>query len=608
MLLGDSPIMKKAFTVRFTVGAEIVVESDQAPHEDAGLHVFLRGYIANRRELQSEFRLSGSFEDAACDAKLMVRSYQKWGERLTAHVTGDFAVVIHDLDQRRVLMAHDELGLMPLSYTDSGQMLVVGTQLESIVAITGVGELDDLYIYDHLTEGWHLGEHTPYAEVKRLVPGQNVLWQNGKITRCRVWTLDRVLPLSYRDPRDYEEQLRSLTAAAVGAALPSEGACWCELSGGLDSSSVLAFAAASGRDDVAAFSYIFSRTQSADEQTWISAVLAKYPVPWHSLDWDLYPPFSGPPAEFYGEPIRASLQEASEKRYAEMRAEHGVAAVLTGTGGDATFLGDSPKPYYLADLLRTVQLGRLWRELKRWSAASEEGRPVGHFLTQSAIRPWWRHRGHEPVRSDSVALSYLDERFARQFSGRGKSAADVPAAESVADCYVQELVLRCAHWISLGHQRLSDDFRHPLMHRPLIAFMQSVPWSEKLHPACDRLLQRRAFEGMLPEKTLRRGNKPGPDELYYTSLDRSPEWIKRLTDRPRVAERGYVILKPWVEEVERARHGRTAGIRFFFACASLEVWLRQLETVRPAASPLIRLPLPSHLNHEADSSGALRSE
>jgi asparagine synthase (glutamine-hydrolysing) len=600
--------MKKGFTVRFTAEAEVVVESDQAPYCEAGFQVFLRGYVANRRELLSEFHLSPGFDDAASDPKLMVLAYQKWGEQLTADVTGDFAVVIHDIDRRRVLLAHDELGLMPLFYAASGQSLLVGTQLESMVAIAGIGELDDLCVYDHLTEGWHLGEHTPYAAVTRLVPGQNIVWQHGEISRSRVWTLDRIEPLSCRDPRDYEEQLRSLTAEAVRSAFPSEGVCWCELSGGLDSSSVLAFAAASGRSDLEAFSRVFSRTSSADEQSWMSAVLEKYPMPWHSLDWDAYPPFSGAPTEFYGEPARASLQELMEKRYAEMRAEHAVEVVLTGTGGDATFLGDSPKPYYLADLFRTVQVRQLWRELRRWSASSLERRPVGHFLTQSVIRPWQQHRSHEPISDDPPAVPYLAERFAQRFSQRGNTAADVPAAASIAESYVQELVLRCAHWISLGHQRISDDFRHPLMHRPLIAFMQSVPWSEKLHPACDRLLQRRAFDGILPERTLRRGNKPGPDELYYKSLDVSREWIERLTDHPRVVERGYVVLKSWVEEVERARHGRTAGLRFFFACASLEVWLRQLESVRPTSSALARRPLPHQVNLAADSRRALRSE
>jgi asparagine synthase (glutamine-hydrolysing) len=596
VLLGDCPPMKRGFVVRFTAETEVLVESDQAPYCESGCQIFLRGYVANRRELQSEFGLSREFDDAADDAKLMIHAYQKWGERLTAHVTGDFAVVVYDIDRQRVLLAHDELGLMPLFYAASGQSLVAATQLESIVPISGVGELDDLYIYDHLTEGWHLGKHTPYSHVKRLIPGQNILWQNGEITQSRVWTLDRVQPLSYRDPRECEEQLRTMTAAAIRSALPSEGVCWCELSGGLDSSSVMAFAAASGRGDLEAFSRVFSRTSSADEHPWIGAVLEKYPMPWHSLDWDAYPPFSAPPMGFYGEPARASLQEAMERRYAEMRAELGVAVVLTGVGGDATFLGDSPKPYYLADLFRTAQFRGLWRELRRSSAVSVERRPVGHFLTEAVIRPWWRHRRNGPLSSDPAALPYLDDRFARRFSRRGNPAADVPAAASIADSCVQESVLRCAQWIAMGHQRVNDDFRHPLMHRPLIAFMQSVPWSEKLHPACDRLLQRRAFDGILPERIVRRGNKPGPDELYYKSLNDSLEWIERLTgrtrDAARVVERGYVALKPWVEEVERARHGKTAGLRFFFACASLEVWLRQLEAVSPVSPPLIGRPLP----------------
>lgn len=600
--------MKTGFVVRFTVEAEILVESDRAPRHESGLQVFSRGYVANRRELQSEFGLSRGFDDAASNAKLMACAYEKWGERLTEYVTGDFAVVIHDVARRRVLLAHDELGLMPLFYSASGQSIVVGTHLENIVAVTGIGTVDELYVYDFLRDGWHHGEHTPYTEVKRLVPGQNILWRNTQITRLRVWTLDNIQPRSYRDPRDYEKELRSLTSEAVGSALPSEGVCWCELSGGLDSSSVLAFAAASGRSEVEAFSHVFSRTSSADEQSWISELLEKYPVPWHSLDWDVYPPFSELPTGFYGEPIRASLQEAMEKRYAEMREEREVAVVLTGVGGDATFLGDSPKPYYLADLFRTGQLRQLWRELKRWSDASEEKRPVGHFLTRSVIRPWRRHRSHALISCDPVALPYLDERFASRFSQRGNLALDVPAAASIAESYLQELVLRVAHWISLSHQRMRDDFRHPLMHRPLIAFMQSVPWSEKLHPACDRLLQRRAFAGILPEKTLRRGNKPGPDELYYKSLDGSQKWIQLLTDRPRIVERGYVLLKPWVEEVERARQGKTAGIRFFFAGASLEAWLRQLEALGPVLPELVRRPLAHDLNHPADPKHALRSE
>jgi hypothetical protein len=200
-------------------------------------------------------------------------------------------------------------------------------------------------------------------------------------------------------------------------------------------------------------------------------------------------------------------------------------------------------------------------------------------MNRYAIKPLWHHVRLAEDES-ATRIHWLSEHYSKRIRSTPRGEADcAPRFTSAGDSWFFQRVFLSAHSVSMRYQdaRLPCPFRHPLLSRPLIAYMCSVPWEIKLHPQCDRLLQRRAFEDILPARIIRRRSKLGPDQAFYSGLEASPEWVERLTVNPRIVQRGYVEAGKWSHAVQQARVGRTNGIRYFLASASLEIWLQQLE-------------------------------
>jgi asparagine synthase (glutamine-hydrolysing) len=595
----------KRYLARIRFEPDLGLASQPAAITLDGYHVFWRGYIANFAEIQRQTDGHRHLDRPTTEAELFLLAYQRWGLDLPRHVLGEYAVVVFDKTRNTVLLAHDELGLIPLFYAKLKDEIVVASHLEDAVQLTGVGQLDEEYIADYLSSGRHLGKRTPYTHIHRVLPGQSVVWKSGRLTEHSIWTLNKVQPLHYSYVREYEEQLRFLTTQAVMSCMRETQRVWCELSGGLDSSTVLAFAVRSGAKNVEAVSFVYSESQMADERKWMDYVLDKYPVPWHSIDVDKVRPFTEMPDEFVGEPNLFLPNAAKTRRYHQMLEASHVDTVLTGMGGDAAFVGDAPAPYYLADLLRTFRLAQFWTEIQSWRQASHQKRPSMYWLDRFGIRPCVRHWKGQFIESTLTPVPWLSRRFIESHPSAHGELSNSPSLTSVADSWTTERMMRTAHSVSLHFQipGTTCDFRHPLMYRPLLAYMLSVPWEVKLHPECDRLLQRRAFEDVLPKEIVLRGNKSGTDQAFYSGLEAGSEFYDRLITHPQIVQRGYADLDAWREALRQARHGRTVGILFLLASASLEIWLQQLQAMSPAGG-VILLDAPN-THHSLGEAGAL---
>jgi len=132
---------------------------------------------------------------------------------------------------------------------------------------------------------------------------------------------------------------------------------------------------------------------------------------------------------------------------------------------------------------------------------------------------------------------------------------------------------------------LTHEVRSPLLYRPLVEFMYSIPWGQKLRPRCDRYLQRRALKGVLPEAVRRRGTKASGSAALIEGLRRSKDWIPYLCDTPLMAEAGIADADEWRRSVRQAAVGQTHGDCYFLAGVAVETWLRGLAGLRHARAP-----------------------
>jgi hypothetical protein len=289
------------------------------------------------------------------------------------------------------------------------------------------------------------------------------------------------------------------------------------------------------------------------------------------------------PDGFCSEPNILLLISGRQRSYDQLLETNNINVVLTGVGGDAALVGDGPEPYYLADLLRSFHWGQLLHEIGSWSHASGQQRPPIYWLTRYAIQPLWLHMRRLPLPADSTRIPWLSEDYANRVQSMQRNGITyAPRFNTVGDSWFFQRVLLSAYSVSMRSQRARTPcaFHNPLLYRPLLTYMSSVPWQIKLHPQCDRLLQRRALEDVLPDKVVRRRSKLGPDQAFYAGLEANPGWRALLTRNSQIVQRGYADANKWRQAVEQARLGRTVGIRYLVASASLEVWLQQLERRR----------------------------
>lgn len=549
-------------------------------HKVASLQILNSGYIANRTDLVARFADVGSKVAGDDDAGIFARAYEHWGNDLSRHVLGEYALAVHDLADRSLALFHDELGLVPLFYSATPGGITFSSRLDDLVLEVGTGELDEEFIADYFARGEHFGDRTPYRDIQRLLPGESIRYRTGMVQKHNAWTLAEIARLRYSNPQDYAEHLRQLVGEAVTAALPSIGQkTWCELSGGLDSSNVLCVAN-QRRAGIEAVSFIYPQSYSMDEQEWIKVVLREVPVAWHSVDVDSARPFTLLPDDFQAQPNDWIVRAAKKQAYLKLLTDNGVKIVLSGEGGDSVFLGDLQEPFFLADLLLRGQWGQLWKEIPPWANAVRGERSWTFGFLTYALRPAIRHLRSQTLEYRRIPIPWAAESFRRRkkLDQRGFKWW-LPAASFVGDAYMQQRIMRSASIINTLYYDLHGDveFRHPLMYRPLVEFMTAIPWSAKVTPDLDRALQRQAFRGVVPLKTLQRPDKGGGDQATIDGLENSRKWHAALTEQPRIVSRGYADLGKWRAALQQARFGKSIGLKYFQASADLEIWLQRLE-------------------------------
>ncbi len=566
------------FTGTFRGDAVPSLSSRPAAEVYTNHDVLYRGYIANVDALIREAKKRGEAPVDLADGELFARAYQWWGRNLQTHVLGEFAVCVFDRKNARLLLTHDALGLVPLFYLQGPDGLKFASHLDDLAGLSGVRELDEEYIADYITTANVISTRTPYVNVHRLAPGHSLYWENGKSVVCRTWDITRIQAITLDSDEEYEAHFRSLLRQGVQAALRCKRKAWSELSGGLDSSSVVSMAAHSNPGRLEAISIVHSASKSADESAWMKVVVGEFSLPWHRLDGDETRPFSELPRQFCAEPLNALPNSGLFRRYNALAKSHDVGVILSGHGGDQVFCGGSPRPYFLADLL-PLRPGRFFRELHDWQTHDPARRSLLYHCLNNVLRPsfhyWTRRSLFSPAAT--VPPPWVRPDYSRTMSLQDRAAVQTaPRCRSIGQQYSLELIWRSGFPAGDDSTQVFA-YRYPLFYRPLVEFMLAIPWEQKLQPYQDRYLQRRALRGILPEPIRQRRNKGEPAEAEIEGLRNASPWTDLLLDNPRVVERGYVDPVLWHEAVNQAKFGRIGSMRHFLATATTEIWLRQLD-------------------------------
>src|ERR1700741_3160887 len=197
------------------------------------------GRLDNRADLL--LRLRDSLKGETSNAAIACASYERWGTNGLVQLIGDWSLVIRDHNSRTIILASDFAGVRPLYYHVQNGQVQWSNRLQSLVDETRVSELDEQYIAGLLMFGG-CPNRTPYRNIHSVPPGHAVCVSPNETKISRFWSMPIGDTIRYQNEHRYEEELRSLFREAVAVRLQTESPVLAELSGGLDSSSVVCMA------------------------------------------------------------------------------------------------------------------------------------------------------------------------------------------------------------------------------------------------------------------------------------------------------------------------------------------------------------------------------
>ena len=244
-------------------------------NEDGSIRLVYNGEIYNFKDLREQLASKGHRFASQTDTETIVHGYEEWGDGVVDHLRGMFAFGLWDLRARRLLLARDRLGIKPLVYAVAGDRLVFGSEPKALLEDPSLGrEIDFEAIDDSLIYRYIPAPATAWKSIRKLPPGHLLVWQNGR-TSVRSWWSPTPAEEAGWTEGAAASLLRERMADAVRSHLVADVPVWVFLSGGTDSATVTALAAAASPEPIRTFTIGFDveshdETVDEDEQPFLA--------------------------------------------------------------------------------------------------------------------------------------------------------------------------------------------------------------------------------------------------------------------------------------------------------------------------------------------------
>ncbi len=315
-------------------------------NEDRSVWVVFNGEIYNFPQLRTELQARGHEFYTNSDTEVIVHLYEDLGVDCVQKLRGMFAFALYDERRQSLLLARDRLGIKPLHYAFAGERLLFGSEIKALLAVVPqLAEIDPEGLMQFFYFGYIADPHTAFKAIKKLPPGYLLEFRNGSLRLRQYWDLPAYG--SYEPPSE-EECLRELEhrlAEAVRVRLISDVPLGALLSGGVDSSIVVALMARASASPVKTFSIGFNE-QQFNEAHHARKVAHHFRTEHHEL---LVEPNIGEVVQHLAGMMEEPFGDSSmiPTYYVCQMARQHVTVALSGDGGDELFAGYDRYPIHL---------------------------------------------------------------------------------------------------------------------------------------------------------------------------------------------------------------------------------------------------------------------
>jgi asparagine synthase (glutamine-hydrolysing) len=496
--------------------------SGQQPlsNEDGSYWIVFNGEIYNYQALRAQLCQRGHHFTTQSDTEVLVHGYEEWGVDLLTRLNGMFAFALWDSKQDELIIARDRVGKKPLYYTNTAERFLFASEIKSLLVAPDVNpavDADALSLY--LTFGYVPADHTLFAGVWKLPAGSYLRLARGQSqpTSKRYWDLSSQTLFVNGHNESPEERLRELLQDAVQKRMIADVPVGVLLSGGLDSSAVVAWMKQAGISALKSFSVSF-REQAYDEAPFAQIVATHLGTEHYELHANNCTPELLRKIVWHSDEPVADPALVPTYLVSKLAREH-VKVVLTGEGADELFAGYFYHPRAIAtqwvDQLPTW-FSRQWIAQAALASnrllARERYHPRtrwGWTLPPNARVLAWTAIFTEDERQEYLADSRLTT------TGQPDSvthmlnvAGDRPFKDWLDRLLYLDIKIPLVDDLLMKVDKMSMaaslEARCPFLDYRLIEFATTLPAALKLHNNENKLILRRAMREMLPDQILTR--------------------------------------------------------------------------------------------------------
>lgn len=552
--------------------------SEVQPHlSPSGCVIVWDGRLDNRDQLLSD--VAGRLPQPSSDVEIVANAYDRWGSESFSRLLGDWAMSIWNPATQTLTLARDFMGVRKLYYVADGAAIKWCTVLDPLLLL----QRTTLTLNEEYIAGW-LGSYpaanlTPYMGIYSVPPSCSVALGPGKAVVRKYWDFDPGKRHDAKNDGEYEEAFLTLFRQSVRRRLRGDYRILAELSGGMDSSSIVCIADSLIRDagceatDLNTVSFLSDCEPSSNERPYIDKVEAQRRQSGHHIDcglqhlFDFFPD----PRRLDAVPVRMAQDAAVANQFAALVRANGYRTVLSGIGGDEVLGGVPTATPQLQDLFRSGRFRGFASQLGMWALAAR--RPWVHLFWEALrgflsgpstknvptwLAPSFVHRNH------SALIGY--EKRLRLFGPR-------PSFQH--NLFVVEHLRR---QLSSNNNNWDPPFerRYPYLDRDLLEYLCSIPREQLLRPGERRSLMRRALRGLVPDEVIGRKRKGFVSRGPRVAIERERVALSSLTEGMLSSSLGIIDEQLFVKSWRDAPHDPRVPMVFVVRTVYLEMWLRQL--------------------------------
>lgn len=553
-------------------------------NEDQSIWVTFNGEIFNYVELRQELAACGHTFRTQSDTEVLVHAYAQWGDQFISRLNGQFAFAIWDVRRQRLLLARDRVGIRPLFYTRTKKLFAFASEVKAIAeALDKRFPIDPQGLGQVFTFWSPVGAKTVFQGIHNLPPGHFLVIENGTETIQRYWnwSFPTKANLSTRTLQDAAADLRDLLRDAIRLQLRADVPVGAYLSGGLDSSGLVALIRQDPSIRLRTFSVSFSDAEFDESKHQLA--MSRHLGTEHSAVKCGAEDIAGafPQLIWHTESPILRTAPAPLMLLSGLVRRSGYKVVLTGEGADEVFGG--------YDLFKEAKIRRFWARQPQSKLRPQlfarlypylRNSPVTHrAFAQSFFgldftatgNPFYAHLTRWTTTRRSWTFLSEDMRSALDGWNPEQDLMDqLPPdmwrwEELGRDQYVEVATLLYGYLLSAQGDRVamanSVEGRVPYLDHRVIEFASQLPARLKLRGLREKVVLKEALRSLLPPQIVNRVKQPyrAPDSASFFARGEAPEYVRHQFSAARMAEAGLFNPVAASQLYEKCRSGKATG-------------------------------------------------